>query len=270
MKRILYLFLTAMVIVFFVSISYVVYQIERPTIVMWDKHDPKLHGQNVVFNAPMAYLEVDQDKYYGLQVTKETDFYLIELADVEHRLSPVGGGGEGVVKNVVPIKHPMKFEVAGSFWIRTNWITQGLGSDRRILYLIDENGVKSVAHFLSLTDSDRSELADLRKEGRFDFWFIKIVSLFAQPEKKVSGWDTLHQISQSHLYQSFATRFLRNVSNEEREEECRYLQKEVDELNLQFGGQLRGKYRYVPEELRTEIARLVKINRCKIEGDTVD
>ena len=124
----------------------------------WDKYDPRLHDQLVIFNQPMKYdVFGPKDREAGWK--KE----IIEIG----RLLKYTNIDSSTFYEPEIIMDGMLFTIKGSFWLRRDWFMRGFNGDTHFLLMTDESGIESVAFFTSLTDSNRPALAFLEDEGRF-------------------------------------------------------------------------------------------------------
>ena len=124
----------------------------------WDEHNPKLHGQVVMFNEPMAY------DVFG---PKDLANWKKEFIEIGRFLQSARRDSMTSYKRE-PVIDGMLFKVKGSFWIRNDWFVRDTQGDTRYLLMADENGIESVASFSRLAiSSNRKDLVSMEDEGRF-------------------------------------------------------------------------------------------------------
>lgn len=117
-------------------------------IAIYDKHDPKLHGQKIQFNVEMVYVPIDELTVIINKEKKNYEYSLTEKSYAQniHTLAKT---------NFKSIKNDMEFTILKSYLIK---VFAPTGDDIRMVVLKDENNIVSIlsVSYLKRTNLNKS------------------------------------------------------------------------------------------------------------------
>lgn len=136
------------------------YSMQRDPWVDWDEHDPRLHGQEVIFNEPMVYFSIDPLVLYGTDDVPDHDL----LFTRKDAMNDYKDNFSLKAKKVSP---RTRFTITKSFWRRKNWWEAAFSGHTHDVVLENENGKEVISDFYNFTYSNRPELFDLQDNGYY-------------------------------------------------------------------------------------------------------
>lgn len=153
-------FLVWSFVVFVLAMAGCIYSINVPPWIEWDEHDPRLHGQEVIFTEPMVYFSIDPLVWYG------TDDVLIHevLFTRKNAMNDFRGTFSLKAKEV---KSDARFTITKSFWKRKNWWEAAFSGHVHLVVLENENGKEVISSFYNFNKSNRTELFSIMDEGYY-------------------------------------------------------------------------------------------------------
>jgi len=134
------------------------YSITREPWIEWDQHDPRLHGQEVMFTEPMVYFSIDPFVWYGIDDAPALDL----LFTRQDAMNDYRGTFSLNAKDVKPTT---LFTITKSFWSRKNWWESAFASHIRYVVLENEDGKEVVSSFHRFDSSNRPELYEFKEKG---------------------------------------------------------------------------------------------------------
>ncbi len=127
-----------------------------------DKYDPRIHGQIIRFNKPMAYslLKMKDIERDFTQESINIGRWLVDLDSAEDM-----DAGESDHRRLYEATTEREFKIVRSYWIRHDWYKRAFVGDTHHMVLEDRHGIVSFANTRAVYLTNRKELQDIFEES---------------------------------------------------------------------------------------------------------